>query len=552
MKSDHTTTSQPGMPWSREAEMGLLSCLLQNPTELLPSAQTKIPADAFYDVGHGILYSRLLAMQNANKPIDLPTVINALQDADELDKVCGASAVSDLFIYVPVATHWEYYVEIVLAKHRLRLVEATAVRIIERARTFGQHESDQDSRIVLQEAEAKMFDLLQAVSGETMAGLQTSRQTIMQWADHMDLTIANRGKILGLTTGIHEIDNALHGLDDSQGEILVIAGRPGQGKTAAGISIESHFIDEGWPGLVISAEMSAIQWTTRLVLGGARIDTAKGITGYFSKGETETMNVRAAKISKATRLVNSDSYITSADLRTQAQIAKRKHGIRWMIVDHLTLIKPVTESGQEQERIGIKEVMEAVQWIKKELKVVVILLVQMNRESDRNVGKAPVMADLAGSAAIEQYADHIMFLYRPSYYVPWHRLQETHKEAWINEIEPRRQRNPDRWATTTPYDDEQGGFARLDYEQDAIIFVRKNRRGPTPEVHVRFEPEYTWYSTRLPCLNSTHPLDQAMGSYSIAKAQSNSTATNAPIKPRATRRPAASGIDDVFTNDTED
>ena len=223
-----------------------------------------------------------------------------------------------------------------------------------------------------------------------------------------------------------------------------------------------------------------------------------------------------------------------------------------MIIDHLTLIKPVTEAGQKEERIGIKEVMEAVQWIKKELKIVVLLLVQMNRESDRNVGKPPVMADLAGSAAIEQYADHIMFLYRPSYYVPWHRLHENHKEAWIDEIEPRRQRNPDLWATTSPYTKEDGGFHRLDYEQDAIIFVRKNRRGPTPEVHVRFQPEFTWYSTRLPCLNSTHPLDQAMGSYTIAKAKPQQPNGNTPVKPRATRSPRQSQIDDVFSNDAEE
>ena len=131
---------------------------------------------------------------------------------------------------------------------------------------------------------------------------------------------------------------------------------------------------------------------------------------------------------------------------------------------------------------------------------------------DREHGKAPVLADLAGSAAIEWYADHVVFIHRPPYYTPWARLKDYEQEAWKDLVQPRRQRSPQCWSDGCKYD-EDDGWARQDYEEDAILFIRKNRRGPTPEVHVRYEPEFTRYSSRMPVLNSTNPLDHQIGTY---------------------------------------
>ena len=501
-----------------DAEKGILSCILLQP-ELLADARRKLPdGTSFAHEAHRLIYDAMIEHVDANEPLELVTFTNRLRVRQILDRVGGAGTISDLVIYIPVATHFSYYLEIIWTRNRIEQVKATALSIAAAADAYGQKDEDTLAAFVGR-AETSMFEIVQEVSAAqtTGTGMITARQAMEEWVDHLDMTIANRGKIIGLTTGIHEIDQTLHGLDDGQGEIFVVAGRPGQGKTAFGISLESHWIDQGYPGLVVSAEMSRVQYNTRLVLGSCSIDTAKGITGNFTTPEKQAVIQRAMQLKKAKRLLNADSYITTSDLRTQAQIAKRTLGIRWMIVDHLTLIKPVTKQGQSEERLGIKETMEALQWIKTDLNIVILLLVQMSRESDRNVGKAPVMADLAGSAAIEQFADHIMFLYRPSYYVPWHRLSEGARDAWIEQTTPRRRRSPELWCDPGKYREEEGCVHRHDYEEDAILFVRKNRRGPTPEVHIRFQPERTWYSTRMPCLNSTDPLDHQFGSYTAAK-----------------------------------
>jgi replicative DNA helicase len=535
---DHTAT--------QEAENGLLSCIMQYP-DLLADARRKLPTGkAFADANNGEIYDFMIEHVDASEPLELVTFTDRLRRRGRLDQIGGPGRISDIFVYVPLASHFEFYLDIVWTRSKLTRLRQTALQIANSVDAYGREQDESLSEIV-NRAETQMFELVQEVSSEQQAGtgMITTQESLGQWVDHLEIVMANRGKIIGLTTGLHEIDQTLHGLDDSQGEIFVIAGRPGQGKTAMGISLESHFIDQGFPGLTISAEMSGVQWNNRLVLGSCQIDTAKAITGNFMRGETEQIMRRVKQLQGAKRHINSDSYITTADLRSQAQIAKRQHNIRWMIIDHLTLIKPVSVQGAKEERLGIKETMEACQWIKKELNIVVVLLVQMSRESDRNIGKPPVMADLAGSAAIEQYADHIMFLYRPSYYVPWHRLSDSAREAWIDQTRPRRQRSPELWVGNGKYSDEDGGVARHDYEQDAILFFRKNRRGPTPEVHVRFVPEHTWFSTRMPCLNSVNPLDQQFGSYTAAKA----VPKEADITQRKPRKPRADhddGDDDDF------
>lgn len=538
------------------AEKGLLSCIMQDP-ELAAAARKRLPSGADFSYPpFAKIYDTILSMIDHNRPVDFISITERLRSEGEhtLDKVGGASLISDVFIFVPVTQHFDYYVNIVWERAKLRQLKAKLLSLERDVDAYGKGDETANITQFFNRAEAEMFTLVQEVGNQQSgtSGLRTSRQSIRDWLKHMHRVIANRGRVLGLTTGIHEIDMTLHGIDDSEGEIFVIAGRPGMGKTAAGVSIESHFIDQGFPGLVISAEMSENQYNTRLVLGGCPIDTSKGITGYFSEAEELLMAERTTKIAEANRLVCADSYITAADLRTHAQVAKRKYGIRWMLVDHLTLIKPVTNQGLDNERIGIKEVMESLQWCKKELKLGIILLVQMSRDSDKSAGKPPVMSDLAGSATIEQLADHICFLYRPAYYYPWYRLPDTHKEAWIREVTPRRERNPDQWAQTTSYSDEEGGLFRQDYEEDAIMFFRKNRRGPTPDVHVRFRGEYTWYSSRMPVLNSLHPLDQQFKHYAIGGASGpSSAASGPPVKQRQGRngkgsKQTSSDLDEVF------
>ena len=509
------------MPAAPDAEKGLLSCLLQDP-ERLTEVRSRLGVESFYHPGNQAVYETMLALIDSNKPVEPITLTHVLREQGKLEFVGGAAEISDLATFVPVAAHYPHYLKIVREKWMLRSTIHACAESIEECFEHGSEQMDEDATAVIGRAEGRVFDCVQAMqaSGEYSTGPVLAARGVTDWVDRMQATIANRGKIMGLETGILELDQTVHGLDDAQGEIIVIAGRPGQGKTAMATTlIHNLSVVNNMPGLVFSAEMSAVQLYDRIILGGAGIDTSKAITGMFSRADQDAMGKKVCEVQRAPLLISDGGAITTADIRSQVQVAKRKHGIRWIVVDHLHLIKAVSKRGLKDEREALVEVMETLQFVKKHYKLVVLLMVQLNRETDRTAGKPPVLADLSGSAAIEWYADHVWMLHRDPYFFGWHTLSDEKKRGWIEAVEPRRERNPQCWATGDKYGPDDGGWAREDYEQDAKIYVRKNRRGPTPELHVRFEDWRTWFSSRMPKLNSTDWRDWQFGSYAVPKKQ---------------------------------
>jgi len=507
------------LPFSDEAEKGVLSCLMQDP-ERIAEVRAKLPTEAFYHECNRLVFEVMLDMLDKNLPVEPIAITHRLRDQKKLDLIGGPAAVSDLYTFVPIPTHYPHYVGILREKWALRQTIHACAESIDECFAHGSEQSDEDVTAVVGRAEGRVFGCVQALqaSGEYSTGPVLAARGVSEWVDRTEQTIANRGKIMGLETGILELDQTVHGLDDAQGEIVVIAGRPGQGKTAMATTlIHNLAVERNVPGLVFSAEMSSVQLYDRIILGGASIDTSKAITGMFSRADQDAMTVKVRQVQRAPLLISDGSAISTADIRSQVQVAKRQHGIRWIVVDHLHLIKAVSKRGMKDEREALVEVMETLQFVKKFYKLTVLLMVQLNRETDRNAGKPPVLADLSGSAAIEWYADHVWMLHRDPYFFGWHTLSEEKKKGWADAVEPRRERNPQCWSSGGKYGEEDGGWPREDYEQDAKIYVRKNRRGPTPELHVRFEDWRTWFSSRMPKLNSTDWRDWQFGSYAVPK-----------------------------------
>lgn len=516
-------TLNRALPYSDEAERGLLSCLLQEP-ERITDTRARLPVEAFYHAGNRTVFETMLALIDSNKPVDPVTLTHRLREQDKLEFVGGGAVISELFVFVPLTAHFPYYLAIVRDKWALRQTIHACAEGMDECFEHGREEKPEDVVSVVGRVESRVFDCVQSLqlSGEFSTGPTPAMIGVDRWVRHILEIIDNKGKIMGLSTGLFELDQTCHGLDDTQGEIVVIAARPGQGKTAMMTTLVHHLsVVCGVPGLVFSAEMTQEQLYTRIILGAAGIDTSKAITGMFSRNDEMEMTTMAAKVKAAPLEIADGSSITTSDIRAQTQVSKRKHGVRYVMVDHLHLIKAVSKRGRDNEREALVEVMEALQFIKKQYKVVVFLLVQLNRETDRNAGKPPVLADLAGSASIEWYADHVWMLHRDPYFFGWHTLSDEKKRGWSDAVEPRRDRNPQCWSRGDKYSPDEGGWAREDYEQDAKIYVRKNRRGPTPELHVRFEDWRTWFSSRMPKLNSTDWRDWQFGSYAVPKKEPN-------------------------------
>lgn len=518
--SDQGNSITRSMPFSSDAEKGVLSCFLHNPEELLPDAMSTMKEEWFHHAGNRLLFVEMTGMAQEEKPVEYVALSQRLQDKlgpggrPLMEAIGGQGALAELLDFIPTPTHYGYYKGILRDKWLLRMTLEHISRSTKDAYTY---EATDEVLKFLTEYEAGAFEILQsAQQGDD------ERERPMPLAKHLEKWFLekqerwrNRGKMTGITTGLHDLDRMLHGMDDREGEVMVVAARPGQGKTAFMISVLHHVgVVCGIPSLVFSIEMTANQLNDRLVLGSLGIDTAKGHSGMFSRDEWKRLGSdEMGKISAAPIWLDASSEINSADLRVRCQTLKRQHGIRFVAIDYLALVDAVGKDVKSDERLKIVEVMNTVRWIAKKLKCVVMVLAQLNRETDRNRGKPPMMADLAGSASIEAAAHNIVFLHRPESTISWHRMSPEAREDWIKSYASRRQAHPECWGDGRKKDkltgEEYGvtmgwetGRARQDWEEHAIAFLAKNRRGPTNEIWLRYQNEMTWYGSRTPKLYS--------------------------------------------------
>jgi replicative DNA helicase len=538
-----------GPPRSDDAEKGVLSCFLQNPEELLTDAQNSMTPEWFHHAGNRMIFEELLFLNQPRSPlvpIELVSVNQHLIDRGLMDKVGGPSTIATLLDFVPTPAHYTYYKGILQDKFLLRRLDAACRETINQIRTY-----EEDVATVVTQAEARVFDVLQASQqrGQFSTGILSAQQAVTLWMDHMQEAMRHQGQIRGLTTGLHDLDRTMWGLDDREGEIFTIAARPGQGKTALACSIVEYLGTTGVPTLVFSIEMSLNQILDRIILGGLGIDTGKAQTGMFSRGDLDQIRKRTAEIMKMPLFFDGSSDLSSADVRSKLQTMKRKHGIRAVVVDRLELISPVTKLGQENERMALVEAMKTLQWAKKELHLGIYNLMQMSRESDKKPqGAPPLLADLQGSGSPEQFSEHVGFIVRPCYYKPWEKLSPEQQQVWISGHEHVRFRNPERWSDGSKYAEDEKEkehpWAKQDYEEHAVIYLRKNRRGATPEIAMRFEPEFTRFSSRSPSLFSGNPADRQVP----ADAPEVAPEVSRPRAPRAPLRDpeAPSSFDEIF------
>lgn len=500
---------------SEDAERGLLSCFLQKP-ELLDDAQSSLGPDWFYHVGNRLLFEELLFMHQPRSPqvpIDLVSVSQHLLDRGLMDKIGGAATLAELYNFVPTAAHYPYYKSILQDKFLLRRLDEACQTTRQQIREY-----QEDVGLVITQAEARIFEVLQASQnrGQFSSGVLTAQEAVNAWLDHIQEATRHLGKIRGLTTGLHGLDRTMWGLDDKEGEIFVIAARPGQGKTAMACGIVEHLGSMGVPTAVFSLEMSLNQILDRIILGGAGIDTGKAQTGMFSHQDSKDIARRSAELGATNLFFDGSSDLNAADLRSKLQTLKRKHGIRAVVLDRLELVAAVTRQGQENERTQLVEVMKTLQWAKKELHLGIYVLMQMSRESDRKPqGAPPVLADLQGSGSPEQFAEHVGFIIRPAYYKPWDKLSEDAKKFWIEAHDQARMHNPERWSDGSKYpgqlklgERDVDNYARQDYEEHALFCLRKNRRGATPDIALRYEAEFTRFSSREPKLFSNNAAER--------------------------------------------
>lgn len=388
-------------PSSLEMEQGALGgILLEN--QRLHQVMEVLDEGDFYREGHRIIYRSMLALFERGEPIDLMTLVEELKRTDKLERAGGAAYVASLPDLTPTAAHVGSYAKTVREKAVLRTLISTTQEIAARA-----YEDPADVEDFLDEAEGAIFD----VAGKKV------RPSFFPLSDVVTATFKTleklserRGLVTGVPTGYTKLDELTAGLHP--GDLVIIAGRPGMGKTALALNIARNAsVDHKVPVAFFSLEMAREQIAIRLFCSEARINSRDVRSGYIEKNDWGKL-IRAANILQdAPVFIDDSAGIGVLEMKAKARRLKAEHNLGLVVVDYLQLMrgKQTRDSSREQEIADISRNLKAMA---KELELPVIALSQLNRAVEARQDGVPRLADLRESGAIEQDADVIIFVHR--------------------------------------------------------------------------------------------------------------------------------------------
>lgn len=394
-------------PHSLEAEQGVLGCVLLSPTECLGLCLEKVKAGAevFYDLRHQTLFEHLVLMYDAKQPIDLITVQQRLKDAHQLEGVGGLAYLSGLMDAVPSAANLAYYLDIVREKHVLRRMLQTCTQVLGRVH---EHEGEVDA--LLDEVERDILRISQERETISNRGMkELVRGAIAMIEDYHQ----RAGGLTGIGTGFADFDKMTSGMHE--GEMIVIAARPSMGKTSLAMNIAEHVvINEGLPVGVFSLEMTSESLVMRMLCSLARVNGRAIRDGFLAEADMRKLTSAASKLSKASLHIDDTPGLSILQLRARARRMWQQHGIRVFVIDYLQLLHSSAKKAQDNRQQEIADISNGVKSLAKELKCPVIVLSQLNRELEKDKSRKPRLSDLRESGAIEQDADVVALLYKPS------------------------------------------------------------------------------------------------------------------------------------------
>ena len=462
-------------PQNTEAERAVLGSILLDTTgrsdgRVMDECRSRgVTPETFYDPANRAIFATMMEMGAASKPLDALALIEELRRTNKLDAVGGVGYIQSLIDQVPTTAHAEHYIGILRAKHLRRLMIERATEVV--AHSFDENEYP-DAQVVLGEAE-KSFLEIGGQAGATMPWSGAIDESFRR----IDRMFESGGRIMeGLSTGYKYLDETLQGL--KPGEMIVIAARPSVGKTSLAMNIAEscalgldmngvpvkHDGGKRHPVAIFSLEMPVEQLAKRMLAGRARVNMWRLNRDLVPKSEKQmlTANLMQAmgELKGAPLYVDDTAGLDVMDLRARARRLKKRHGIELIVIDYLQLCT-CRDGARQSRQIEVSMISQQIKAMAKELKIPVIVLSQLSRANEQRGDKyeKPKLSDLRDSGAIEQDADVVFLLRRPS----------------------RNSNDPESQDLTLAYVD-----------------IAKNRNGETGEVKMNFIREWTRFLDREP------------------------------------------------------
>jgi replicative DNA helicase len=400
----HTHASFRVPPQDIELEKALLGALMLKPAGVEDIVDT-ITAETFYAEKHRIIYGVIRELYEKAEPVDLISVSARLKEKKQLEKVGGATYVSELVEMVPSAGNLKYYASIVEKKAALRSLISSAEDILE----LG-YQEDQDIDSVFDQAEQKIFNIKNVSLKKQFVGI---KEGLGEAWDRIDTLHKSTGEMRGVPTGFTELDHKLAGLQKS--DLIILAARPSMGKTALALDIARNTATKfGSTVGIFSLEMSSQQLVDRLIASQAHVDSWKLRTGKLTNDD-EFVRIRDAlnDLAQAPIFIDDQPGNNILKMRALARRLKSNSDLKLIIVDYLQLMVPNKNSDSIVQQVT--EISRSLKGLARELEVPVLALSQLSRAVEQRGGE-PRLSDLRDSGSIEQDADVVMFIHRPDKY----------------------------------------------------------------------------------------------------------------------------------------
>lgn len=392
------------LPYSKEAEEGVIGCILFE-AKSISAAVEIVKAEDFYLAAAREIFAAAVELFNNNKPIDIVSISDELSKRDKLDAIGGSIYLANLAAAVSTSEHAAYYAKIIKSKAVLRKLISASAGIMKSA-----YDDTEDLEKILDNAEQAIFDVSSSKESNDIVPVS---DVVMEAYNSMVENAMNPSGINGLDTGFEELNYRTGGLHG--GELILIAGRPGMGKSSFAVNIAEHIaFKENKTVAIFNLEMPKVQIVNRIMCSQALVDSHKMKSGEIEADDWVRIGRAVNKFYQAPMFIDDTATITVSEIRAKCKRLKQTHQLELIVIDYLQLMQaPGRVESRQQE---ISSISRSLKILAKELDIPVIALSQLSRNVESRSDKRPMLSDLRESGAIEQDADIVMFLYRDEYY----------------------------------------------------------------------------------------------------------------------------------------
>ncbi len=429
-------------PQDVDAERSVLGGMMLNKDAIADVLEVLIAED-FYRPAHEIIFKAILEIFGRGEPADAITVSSEIAKNGDLERVGGRTYIFDLVNSVPTAANAGYYAQIVADQAKLRSLIEVGTRITQ----LGYTTDGGDVAELLNMAQSEVYNMTESRATQDHAEM---KDLVGDLLAEVQSNAAREGGMSGLATGFHELDDKLNGL--RSGQMIIVAARPGMGKTTIAMDFCRHIaIREKKPVAFFSLEMNRVELGLRILAAESDVFLSNLIKGDLRQSQWARISKTLDRISTAPLLVDDSPNLTMMEIRAKARRLRQQHDIEMIVIDYLQLL---TSGGRtpESRQQEVSEFSRSIKLLAKELQIPIIAISQLNRNPEQRGDKKPAVSDLRESGSLEQDADIVLLINQP--------------ESIDGSLD----------------------------KPPAQIIVGKNRSGPTGEIELAFQNNYTRFA----------------------------------------------------------